>query len=45
MLLNDFELGSAVANDEREGDEDQMGAGCEDEMQYIAWVSRLTVVQ
>ncbi|KAJ7907745.1 hypothetical protein B0H13DRAFT_1879288 [Mycena leptocephala] len=30
-LLNNFELGDAIANDEREGDKDQMGAGCEDE--------------
>jgi hypothetical protein len=45
MLLNNFELGDAIENDEREGDKDQMGAGCEDETQYSAWVSRLTIIQ
>ncbi|KAJ7926958.1 hypothetical protein B0H13DRAFT_1861722 [Mycena leptocephala] len=44
-LLNNFELGDAIANDEREGDKDQMGVGCEDETQYSAWVSRLTIIQ
>jgi hypothetical protein len=45
MLLNNFELGGTIASDEREGDKDQIGAGCEDETQYSAWVSRLTIIQ
>jgi hypothetical protein len=45
MLLNNLELGGAIVNDEREGDKDQMGTGCEDETQYSAWVSRLTIIQ